>query len=94
MEDPLLHGSRSPFDRLTQIVYAVGDKVDVIGEGGIQKGTHMLQALSIGAKARSGGRLYLYAPRCRRPSWSRKSTESISITTTKTYETYGLYQDE
>ena len=29
--------------------------------GGIQRGTHILKALSIGAKACSGGRLYLYA---------------------------------
>jgi len=56
-----LDGSRSPFDQLAAIVDAVGDKIDVICEGGIQRGTHMLKALSIGAKACSGGRLYLYA---------------------------------
>ena len=39
----------------------VGDKLDVICEGGFQRGTHMLKALSLGAKACSGGRLYLYA---------------------------------
>jgi isopentenyl diphosphate isomerase/L-lactate dehydrogenase-like FMN-dependent dehydrogenase len=33
----------------------------VICEGGIQRGTHVLKALSAGAKAVSGGRLYLYA---------------------------------
>ena len=56
-----LDGSRAPFDQLTEIVDAVGDKIDVICEGGIQRGTHVLKALSIGAKACSGGRLYLYA---------------------------------
>jgi len=56
-----LDGSRTPFDQLTEIVDAVGDKIDVICEGGIQRGTHVLKALSIGAKACSGGRLYLYA---------------------------------
>ena len=44
-----------------EIVDAVGDKIDVICEGGIQRGTHILKALSVGAKACSGGRLYLYA---------------------------------
>jgi isopentenyl diphosphate isomerase/L-lactate dehydrogenase-like FMN-dependent dehydrogenase len=39
----------------------VGDKIDVICEGGIQRGTHVLKALSVGAKACSGGRMYLYA---------------------------------
>ena len=56
-----LDGARAPFDQLTEIVDAVGDKIDVICEGGIQRGTHILKALSIGAKACSGGRLYLYA---------------------------------
>jgi len=56
-----LDGSRSPFDQLEEIVDAVGDKLDVICEGGIQRGTHVLKALSVGAKACSGGRMYLYA---------------------------------
>jgi len=56
-----LDGSRSPFDQLAEIVDAVGDKIDVICEGGIRRGTHVLKALSLGAKACSGGRLYLYA---------------------------------
>ena len=56
-----LDGSRAPFDQLAEIVDAVGDKIDVICEGGIQRGTHVLKALSVGAKACSGGRLYLYS---------------------------------
>jgi len=56
-----LDGSRSPFDQLAEIVDAVGDKIDVICEGGIRRGTHVLKALSLGAKACSGGRFYLYA---------------------------------
>ena len=56
-----LDGSRAPFDQLAEIVDAVGDQVDVICDGGIQRGTHVLKALSVGAKACSGGRLYLYA---------------------------------
>ena len=56
-----LDGSRAPFDQLSEIVDAVGDKIDIICDGGIQRGTHVLKALSLGAKACSGGRLYLYA---------------------------------
>jgi L-lactate dehydrogenase (cytochrome) len=56
-----LDGGRAPFDQLAEIVDAVGDKVDVICDGGIRRGSHVLKALSVGAKACSGGRLYLYA---------------------------------
>ena len=56
-----LDGSRSPFDQLAEIVDAVGDRIDVVCDGGITRGTHVLKALSVGAKACSGGRLYLYA---------------------------------
>jgi L-lactate dehydrogenase (cytochrome) len=56
-----LDGSRSPFDQLAEIVDAVGDQADVICDGGVRRGTHVLKALSVGAKACSGGRAYLYA---------------------------------
>src|SRR3546814_19244389 len=56
-----LDGSIAPFDALAAIVDAVGDRVEVICDGGITRGTHVLKALSVGAKACSGGRLYLYA---------------------------------
>ena len=56
-----LDGSRAPFDQLAEIVDAVGDKIDIICEGGIYRGTHVLKALSLGAKACSGARMYLYA---------------------------------
>lgn len=56
-----LDGSRAPFDQLTEIVDAVGHRVEVICDGGVRRGTHILKALSVGAKACSGGRAYLYA---------------------------------
>ena len=55
-----LDGSRSAFDQLAEIVDAVGDKIDVIMDGGVQRGTHVLKALSLGAKAVGLGRYYLY----------------------------------
>jgi len=55
-----LDGSRSAFDQLAEIVDAVGDRIDVIMDGGIQRGTHVLKALSLGAKAVGMGRFYLY----------------------------------
>ena len=55
-----LDGSRTPFDQLDEIVDAVGDQIDVIMDSGVQRGTHVLKALSMGAKAVGGGRFYLY----------------------------------
>lgn len=55
-----LDGSRAPFDQLAEIVDAVGDRIDVIMDSGVQRGTHVLKALSLGAKAVGGGRFYLY----------------------------------
>ncbi len=55
-----LDGSRAPFDQLAEVVDAVGDKLDVMMDGGIQRGTHVLKALSLGAKAVGVGRFYLF----------------------------------
>ncbi|HKY80912.1 MAG TPA: alpha-hydroxy acid oxidase [Sphingobium sp.] len=56
-----LDGSRAPFDQLPEIVDAVGGKIEIICDGGIKRGTHILKALATGASCASGGRLYLYA---------------------------------
>ncbi|MCZ8531201.1 alpha-hydroxy acid oxidase (plasmid) [Alteromonas macleodii] len=56
-----LDGSRSSFDHLAEIVDAVGDKIDVIFDSGAQRGTHVLKALALGAKAVGLGRYYLFA---------------------------------
>ena len=55
-----LDGSRSAFDQLAEIVDAVGDRIDVMMDGGVQRGTHVLKALSLGAKAVGVGRFYLF----------------------------------
>jgi L-lactate dehydrogenase (cytochrome) len=55
-----LDGSRSAFDQLAEIVDAVGDRLDVMMDGGIQRGTHVLKALSLGARAVGIGRFYLF----------------------------------
>ena len=55
-----LDGSRAAFDQLAEIVDAVGDKIDVMMDGGVRRGTHVLKALSLGAKAVGVGRYYLF----------------------------------
>ncbi|WP_427968398.1 alpha-hydroxy acid oxidase [Altererythrobacter sp.] len=56
-----LDGSRSPFDQLREIVDAVGGEIEIICDGGVRRGTHVLKSLCAGATSASGGRLYLYA---------------------------------
>ncbi|WP_199555869.1 alpha-hydroxy acid oxidase [Sandaracinobacteroides hominis] len=56
-----LDGSRAPFDQIAELADAVGGRIEIICDGGIQRGTHVLKALAAGATACSGGRLYLYA---------------------------------
>jgi L-lactate dehydrogenase (cytochrome) len=55
-----LDGSRAAFDQLAEIVDAVADRIDVMMDGGVQRGTHVLKALSLGAKAVGVGRFYLF----------------------------------
>jgi len=56
-----LDGSRTPFDQLAEIVDAVGDQIEVILDSGVRRGTHVLKALALGAKACSFGKGYLFA---------------------------------
>ena len=56
-----LDGGRAPFDQLREIVDAVGGEIEIICDGGVKRGTHVLKALAAGANCASGGRLYLYA---------------------------------
>tara|TARA_B100000700_G_scaffold183433_1_gene202326 strand:+ start:2805 stop:3956 length:1152 start_codon:yes stop_codon:yes gene_type:complete len=56
-----LDGSRSPFDQVKAISDAVGDKLEIILDGGVRRGTHVLKAIAAGAKACSFGKMFLFA---------------------------------
>ena len=55
-----LDGSRAPFDQLGDVMDAVGGDIDVMMDSGVQRGTHVIKALSMGAKAVGIGRYYLF----------------------------------
>jgi len=60
------HGGRqldsapAPFDCIADMRDAVGNDLELIVDGGIRRGTHIVKALAMGADACSIGRAYLY----------------------------------
>ncbi len=60
------HGGRqldfspAPIDVLADVVQAIGSDAEVILDGGIRRGTDILKAMALGAKATSFARPYLY----------------------------------
>jgi 4-hydroxymandelate oxidase len=55
-----LDGAIASIDALSEVVAAVGDQVDVLVDGGIRRGTDVLKALALGAKAVLLGRPILW----------------------------------
>ncbi|WP_428310053.1 alpha-hydroxy acid oxidase [Hydrocarboniphaga sp.] len=55
-----LDGCAAPITTLPRIRDAIGDQLELIIDGGIRRGTHILKALALGANACSIGRPYLY----------------------------------
>jgi L-lactate dehydrogenase (cytochrome) len=55
-----LDGALSAFEALGPIIDEVGGESEIICDGGIRRGTHVLKALARGATACSIGRPYLY----------------------------------
>lgn len=55
-----LDSSPAPIDMLEGIVQAVGSAAEVILDGGVRRGTDVLKALALGARAVSFARPYLY----------------------------------
>lgn len=55
-----LDSSPASIECLREMRDAVGDAIELIVDGGIRRGTHVLKALALGASACSIGRAYLY----------------------------------
>ncbi len=56
-----LDGAPAPVDLVAPVVDAVGDRVEVICDGGIRRGSDIVTAVALGARACMAGRAYLYA---------------------------------
>lgn len=55
-----LDGAPPTIDIVANVVDAVGDRVEVILDGGVRRGAHIVKALAMGARACMTGRPYLY----------------------------------
>lgn len=55
-----LDGTPAPIEALPAMREAVGNRLELIVDGGVRRGTHVLKALALGANACSIGRGYLY----------------------------------
>ena len=55
-----LDGTPAPIRVLPEVVNAVGDEVEVVMDGGIRRGSDVVKALALGAKAVMIGRAYLW----------------------------------
>ena len=56
----MLDGAATPFDVLPRIVDAVGHRITVIADSGFRRGSDVVKALALGAKAVALGRAPLY----------------------------------
>jgi 4-hydroxymandelate oxidase len=55
-----LDGARATLDALPEVAAAAGDKLEVLVDGGIRRGVHVLKALALGARAVLVGRSPLW----------------------------------
>lgn len=55
-----LDGAAAPLDMLPAVIDKLAGKAEVILDGGVRRGTDILKALALGAKACSAGRIGLY----------------------------------
>jgi isopentenyl diphosphate isomerase/L-lactate dehydrogenase-like FMN-dependent dehydrogenase len=55
-----LDGASATLDVLPEVVEAVGERVEVLVDGGIRRGADVLKALALGARATLSGRAVLY----------------------------------
>lgn len=55
-----LDGAPAPFDLVAPVADAVGDRTEIICDGGVRRGSDILKAVAAGATAAMAGRAYLY----------------------------------
>ena len=57
---PQLESAPAPVDCIADVADALRDRLEIICDGGVRRGNHIVKALALGANAVSFGRAYLY----------------------------------
>jgi L-lactate dehydrogenase (cytochrome) len=55
-----LDGAPPPLDLVAPVAEAVGDRIEIICDGGVRRGSDIAKAVALGARACMAGRAYLY----------------------------------
>jgi L-lactate dehydrogenase (cytochrome) len=55
-----LDGAPAPLGLVAPVADAVGDRVEIICDGGVRRGSDIVKAVALGARAAMAGRAYLY----------------------------------
>ena len=55
-----LDGAPAPLELVPAVAAAVGDRVEIICDGGVRRGSDVVKAVALGARACMAGRAYLY----------------------------------
>ena len=55
-----LESAPAPVDCIADVADALRDRLEIICDGGVRRGNHIVKALALGANAVSFGRAYLY----------------------------------
>jgi L-lactate dehydrogenase (cytochrome) len=84
-----LDGAPAPIDCIEPIRDAVGNDLELIVDGGIRRGNHIVKALALGADACSIGRPYLYGLAAGGEAGVHRSIEILKTETERTMALMG-----
>jgi L-lactate dehydrogenase (cytochrome) len=56
-----LDGAPAPIDLVAEVADAVGDRTEIVCDGGVRRGSDIVKAVALGARACMAGRAHFYA---------------------------------
>lgn len=84
-----LDGASATIDLVADIVDTLGDRTEVIHDGGVRRGSHIVKALAMGATACMTGRPYLYGLAAYGQTGVRRVLELLKAETERTMALVG-----